>query len=315
MELSVIVPIYNEEKIISELYNRIKKSVRQITADYELIFVNDGSKDMSVKRLKELAKLDKNVKYIDFSRNFGHQIAVTAGLDHCSGDAVIIIDGDLQDPPELFPELYKKYKEGYKVVYAKRKSREGETFFKKITAKWFYRTLAKITSINIPLDTGDYRLIDRQVVDYLMEMPEPNKFYRGQIAWIGLKQTYVEFDRNERFAGETGYSLSKMIRFAIDGITAFSDRPLKLASFLGFTVSAVAFLIILYALISYFVLQQTITGWTSLIISVMFIGGVQLLTIGIIGEYMSRMMSNVRKRPLYIINETNHKISKKKTIS
>jgi hypothetical protein len=201
--------------------------------------------------------------------------------------------------------LYARYKEGFKVVYAKRKSRQGETFFKKITAKMFYRTLAKLTSIEIPLDTGDYRLIDREVVDYLKLMPEKNKFYRGQIAWIGFKPSFVEFNRDERTAGETGYTFRKMLSFALDGITAFSDSPLKFASTLGFLVSGFSFLVILYALYSNFILNQTISGWTSLIISFMFIGGVQLLALGIMGEYISRIITNVRNRPLYVIDGTN----------
>lgn len=317
IDVSVIVPIYNEEQIISELYNRLQKTVSQISKSYEFIFVNDGSKDHSLLELLKLSEQNPHVFYINFSRNFGHQIAVTAGLDASNGQAVVIIDGDLQDPPELITDLYTKYKEGYEVVYAKRKERKGESAFKKVTAKLFYRTLKRITAIDIPLDTGDFRLIDRKVVNYLNQMPEQNKFLRGQIAWLGFKQTEVLFNRDKRKYGKTGYSLGKMLRFAMDGVTSFSDKPLQLVTKLGFTISFVSFIIILYAIYSHFILDRTITGWTSLIISSMFIGGVQLISIGVIGEYISRINKNVLKRPLYIIEKSNitaQDISSEKTI-
>lgn len=306
-DISVIIPIYNEQDIIQELYNRLQKTVSQISENYELIFVNDGSKDNSLLELLKLAEQDSRVFYINFSRNFGHQIAVTAGLDASQGKAVVIIDGDLQDPPELITDMFEKYKEGYDVVYAKRKDRKGESIFKKLTAKLFYRVLKQITSIDIPLDTGDFRLIDQKVVHYLNQMPEQNKFLRGQIAWLGFKQTQVLFDRDKRKYGKTGYTLNKMIHFAMDGITAFSDKPLQLVTKLGFVISFISFVIILYAIYSHYVLHQTITGWTSLIISSMFIGGVQLISIGVIGEYISRINKNVLKRPLYIIEKSNIK--------
>lgn len=304
-DISVIIPIFNEQEIIQELYDRIQKTVSQISENYEFIFVNDGSKDNSMLELLKLTEQDERVFYINFSRNFGHQIAVTAGLDKCNGKAVVIIDGDLQDPPELIADLYKKHKEGYEVVYAKRKDRKGESFFKKITAKLFYRTLKKITSVDIPLDTGDFRLIDQKVVAYLKQMPEQNKFLRGQIAWLGFNQTEVLFNRDQRRFGETGYSLGKMVQFAMDGITSFSDKPLQFVTKTGFAISFFSFIIILYAIYSHFILNQTITGWTSLIISSMFIGGVQLISIGVIGEYISRINKNVLDRPLYIIEKSN----------
>lgn len=304
-DLSVIIPIYNEQQIIHELYNRLQKTVSQISINYEFIFVNDGSKDNSLMELMEISKQDSRVYFINFSRNFGHQIAVTAGLDASNGKAVVIIDGDLQDPPELITDLFKKYQEGYDVVYAKRKERKGESVFKKVTAKLFYLTLKRITTIDIPLDTGDFRLIDRKVVSYLNQMPEQNKFLRGQIAWLGFKQTEVLFDREKRKFGKTGYSFGKMLQFAMDGITSFSDKPLQIVTKLGFTISFFSFITILYAIFSHFVLERTITGWTSLIISSMFIGGVQLISIGVIGEYISRINKNVLKRPLYIVENTN----------
>lgn len=255
--------------------------------------------------LKKVTEKDEKSFYINFSRNFGHQIAVTAGIDHCQGKAIAIIDGDLQDPPELIPEMYRKHKEGYEVVYARRENREGETYFKKITAKLFFRTLRNLTSVDIPLDTGDFRLIDRRIVDVLKQMPEQNKFLRAQIAWLGFRQIAVYFNRDKRKFGKSGYPLSKMLKFAMDGITSFSDKPLEFVTRAGFIISGLSFLVILYAVFGHFVLNQTITGWTSLIVSSMFIGGVQLISIGIIGEYISRINKNVLQRPLCIIWESN----------
>jgi len=305
MNLSIVVPIYNEEDGLPELFRRLSDALHPMKLDYEMIFVNDGSADNSLVTLRQLANDHPEVKYINLSRNFGHQIAVTAGLDATQGNAVIIIDGDLQDPPELIPALYAKHQQGFEVVYAKRKSRKGETLFKKWSAKAFYRLLQRMTSIEIPLDTGDFRLIDRKVVDALKRMPEQTKFLRGQIAWVGFRQTAVEFERAERKHGETGYSLSKMIHFALDGITGFSDKPLSFVTKLGFVFSGVSFLIILYAIFAHFVMKETITGWTSLIISSMFIGGIQLISLGIIGTYISRINRNILNRPLYIIAESN----------
>lgn len=307
IKLSIIAPIYNEAPILEELYERLAAAARMVApaGNFEILFINDGSRDGSFAGIVALAKRHPELRFISFSRNFGHQVAVSAGLDHCRGEAVVIIDGDLQDPPELIPELYQKYQEGYKVVYARRRSREGETWFKKLTAKAFYRLLARLTNVAIPLDVGDFRIIDHEIVKYLRQMPERDKFLRGQIAWLGFRQTFLEFDRAERKSGQTGYSLGKMLRFAMDGITGFSDQPLKVATMMGFVVSFFALFIVAYALYSYFVLAKTITGWTSLIISVAFLGGVQLLSLGLIGEYISRINNNVRKRPLYVIDETN----------
>ena len=304
-EISIVVPLYNEEKNIRLMYDRLVSSILKITSNFEIIYVNDGSKDNSFFELVKLSKEDERVKYINFSRNFGHQIAVTAGLDYSKGAAVVIIDGDLQDPPEVIQEMYAKHKEGFEVVYGQRLKRKGDNFFKKITAKYFYRILKKITSINIPLDTGDFRLIDQKIVKDLKNMPEQNKFLRGQIAWLGYRQTSVFFERDERKFGETGYPFSKMLKFALDGITGFSDVPLQFVTKTGIFISFISFLVILYAIFSHFILERTITGWTSLIISSMFIGGVQLISVGIIGEYISRINKNVQSRPLYIVSETN----------
>jgi dolichol-phosphate mannosyltransferase len=305
MDFSVVIPIYNEELNLLKLYDRLKSVMEKLNVNHELIFINDGSRDKSMSVIIELALKDKAVKYINFSRNFGHQIAVTAGVDKSKGDVVAIIDADLQDPPELIEEMYYKMKEGYQVVYARRRSRKGESVMKKWTAKIFYRLLAKITSISIPLDTGDFRIIDKVIIKYLREMPEQQKYLRGQISWIGFKQTFVEYDRDVRNAGETGYSYKKMIRFALDGITSFSNFPLKFATMAGFVVSGTSFLTMLYALHSRFISRDYEPGWASLILAVLFIGGIQLIGIGIIGEYISRIGANVRNRPLYIINETN----------
>ena len=304
-EISIVVPLYNEEKNIRLMYDRLVSSILKITSNFEIIYVNDGSKDNSFLELLKLSNEDERVKYINFSRNFGHQIAVTAGLDYSKGAVVVIIDGDLQDPPEVIPEMYAMYKEGFEVVYGQRLKRKGDNFFKKITAKYFYRILKKITSINIPLDTGDFRLIDQKIVKDLKNMPEQNKFLRGQIAWLGYRQTSIFFERDERKFGETGYPFSKMLKFALDGITGFSDVPLQFVTKTGIFISFISFLVILYAIFSHFILERTITGWTSLIISSMFIGGVQLISVGIIGEYISRINKNVQNRPLYIVSETN----------
>ena len=305
MEISAIIPSYNEQDNVGLMYERMTKTLSKISPDYEIIYINDCSKDQTLLRIKELAAKDTHVKYLSFSRNFGHQIAVSAGLDYCSGKAVVIIDGDLQDPPELIEQMYEKYKEGYKVVYARRTSREGETWFKKATAKIFYRLLASMTSIDIPVDVGDFRLIDQVIVKHLRNMPEKSKYFRGQISWIGYKQTFVNYHRDARIYGKTNYPLRKMLRFALDGITAFSDKPLKIASGLGIVAAIVSLLALVYALVAHFCFNSTITGWTSLILSVLFIGGVQLITIGIIGEYIARINNDVRNRPLYILEENN----------
>ena len=309
-DLSVIIPIYNEEANIQALYTRLLSVLEPMGLSTELIFVNDGSADRSIYLIKALAQADRRVKFIQFSRNFGHQIAVTAGLDASEGQAVVIIDADLQDPPELIADLYRKMQEGYEVVYARRRRRAGESFLKLVTAKAFYRILQAITSVTIPVDTGDFRIIHRKVVEVLKQMPEQQKFLRGQISWIGFRQTFVEYDRQSRAGGQTGYTYAKMLRFAMDGITSFSDFPLKVATFLGFFVSGIAFMVLLYALYAKIIAHDSVPGWASLITCVLFLGGIQLITIGIIGEYVGRLSANVKKRPLYIVDETNTEVTK-----
>lgn len=305
MTLSVVIPVFNEEENINPLFERLRNVVEQINpSSAELIFIDDGSSDQTLDRVKSL-KGDGSlqVRYIELSRNFGHQIAVTAGLDNCRGDYVVIIDADLQDPPELIPEMLEKAKTGFDVVYARRTNRKGESVLKKLTARWFYRLLSRITSVSIPLDTGDFRVITKRIVEVLRDMPEREKFLRGQIAWIGFNQTFVEYERDERHSGNTGYTWSKMIGFALDGITSFSNFPLRVATISGFVMSFISFLLMLYALYSRFILKEYEPGWTSLMLSVLFIGGIQLVSIGIIGEYIGRIAGNVKQRPLYIVKD------------
>lgn len=311
MQYSIIIPVYNEEANVQALYDRLSQVMAGLHPEYELVFINDGSRDRTIHLVKELAGKDARVRFIDLSRNFGHQIAVTAGLDACRGKRVVIIDADLQDPPELILEMDQKMNEGFQVVYARRRRREGESFAKLLTARLFYRILASIASIDIPLDTGDFRIMDRKVVDVLKAMPEQNKFLRGQISWIGFRQTFVEYDRSERHGGKTGYTYAKMFRFALDGITSFSDAPLRLASWMGFVVSGFAFLALLYALYGKLVLHQSVPGWASIIVSVLFLGGIQLISLGFIGEYLSRISNNVKQRPLYIVGDSNMEEAKK----
>ena len=303
-DISVVVPIYFEEENIFPLYERIIGVVsEEMNLDYEIIFVNDGSKDDSVQNIKQLIEQDQNIRLLNFSRNFGHQVAVTAGLEHTEGEVVVIIDADLQDPPELIRDMYEKYKQGYDVVYAKRKSRAGESFFKKKTAKLFYRVLDFMSDVDIPLDTGDYRLMSRRVVEQLNNMPEKNRFIRGLVTWVGYQQTYVEYNRDERHAGETGYSLSKMIKFSLDGITSFSTFPLKIATIFGVGISGISFIYILRIIYLKLFTEKTIQGWSSIMVSNLFLGGIILLTLGILGEYIGRIYTELKSRPQYIIKD------------
>lgn len=304
-EISVIVPLKDEEKNVYELYTRLTAVLNKIARLHEIILVDDGSKDNTFFAIEKFAKDDSKLKYISFSRNFGHQAALFAGLEKCSGNYVVLIDGDLQDPPEAIEQLFTRIKEGYNVVYAKRTSRKGETFFKKLTAKFFYRLLNKITATSIPIDTGDFRIMDRKVTDELLRMKEPNKFLRGQIAWLGFKESFIDYSREERKNGNSSFSYRKMFHFAFDGITGFSNFPLKFASLSGIVVSVFAFIFIVYVLLAKLVWGQTITGWASMMVTILFLGGIQLLSIGIIGEYISRINDAVRNRQQYIIDKTN----------
>jgi polyisoprenyl-phosphate glycosyltransferase len=302
-ELTIVAPVFNEEANIELLFNRLHQVLHN--QNYEVIFVNDGSADRSLDAIKMLAEKHSQIKYISFSRNFGHQLAVFAGLQKAKGNYVVIIDADLQDPPELIHDMLAKAKEGYDVVYAKRLNRKGESFFKRITAKWFYRLMRAVTNINIPLDTGDFRIMTQRVCKIVTCMPEKNKFLRGQISWIGFKQTYVEYERDPRIYGETGYTTKKMVNFAIDGITAFSHFPIRLVTYIGLSMAFLSTIAIAYALYSKFIAGETVKGWTSMFILFTLIGGTQLFCMGIIGEYISRIMNNVLQRPDYLIDESN----------
>lgn len=303
VQYSIVVPVYNEELVIGETYKRLKKVMDSTEETYEIIFVNDGSKDGTVEIAKTICNMDRNIKLLSFSRNFGHQLAISAGMDYSSGNAVVVIDADLQDPPEVILEMIKKWKEGYDVVYGQRAKREGETFFKKFTAKAFYRTLKSMTDIDIPVDTGDFRLIDRKVCNKLKELPEHNRYVRGLVSWIGFKQTGVQFVRHERFAGETKYPLKKMLKFAADGIVSFSYKPLKFPLYIGGAISTISFLYFVIDLLKDVILKTHISG-LNLAISMLFflIGGVFIM-LGIMGEYISRMGDEAKSRPLYIIGE------------
>jgi len=307
VDISVIIPVFNEEKNIPVLYERLVNAVTSISNNYEFIFVNDGSKDQSLAVIKSLAANNSQIKYIDFSKNFGHQPAVFAGLEYATGNSIVIIDADLQDPPELINDLYAKIQQGYDVVYAQRAHRVGESWHKLLTAKLFYRFINNLSEVPIPLDTGDFRIITKKIRNILIAMPEHNKFLRGQIAWTGFNQTCVKYKREERYEGKTNYSYAKMVSFAFDGITSFSNMPLRLATYMGFLVSFISFMVILYTLYQKYANNNTVQGWSSLMVSILFIGGVQLICLGIIGEYLGRIMDNVKNRPLYIIRDSNMK--------
>lgn len=305
IELSIIAPFRNEQENVYEFYSRVKNVVNKLNVPYELVFIDDGSSDQTLYVIEKLAAEDKHVKFISFSRNFGHQAALYAGLENCEGNKIVLIDSDLQDPPETIEELWCKLREGYDIVYAKRIVRKGESFLKQNTAKLFYRALNKITSINIPIDTGDFRIVDRRVASELIRMKDHTKFLRGQFAWLGYKETFINYEREKRAKGNTNFSYLKMIRFAMDGITGFSNFPLKFASVSGIIVSLFAFASIIYVVYAKLVLGKVISGWTSIMATVLFLGGIQLLSIGIIGEYISRINDSVRNRQPYVINKTN----------
>jgi polyisoprenyl-phosphate glycosyltransferase len=304
--VSIIVPCFNEEHVIEHAYQRIHKTMQSFThAGYELIFINDGSQDSTLAILKSLATKDENLKIISFSRNFGHQPALSAGLEICKGDVAIIIDADLQDPPELFPDMIRLHlSEGASVVYGQRESRKGESWFKKITAKIFYRTINKLSETSLPLDTGDFRLIDRNVINAFKDLPEKNKYIRGLISWIGFKQVPLKYKRAERLAGETKYPLAKMLKFSKTSLFYFSKKPLRLALNLGLITVLVGLglsIWVFYSLI--FRPEITVQGWASTIIAFIFFGGIQLLTIGVLGEYIGNMFEEIKNRPEYIVSE------------
>ena len=304
MKISIVVPCFNEEACLVELHQRLSAAARSVAgADYELVLVNDGSSDGSWPAMRRLAADDAHVVAINLSRNHGHQLALTAGLDLCRGDTVLIIDADLQDPPELLAPMLQEMREsGADVVYGVRRSRSGETAFKRATAHGFYRLLSRATEVDIPLDAGDFRLMSRRALDALLAMPEQARFIRGMVAWIGFKQVPFAYDRQTRFAGETKYPLRKMIRFALDALTGFSSAPLKLASHVGFGLSVGSVLLVLY--IAYAWLSgRSIQGWTSLMLIVVILGAIQMFVLALMGEYIGRLYNEAKKRPLYIVEE------------
>lgn len=300
---SVIVPIFNEADNISELYQRTKGVMDSTNEPWELILVDDGSTDGSTEKIRELAQKDKIVRPVIFARNFGHQVAITAGWDYARGDAVIIIDADLQDPPEVILDLAKKWKEGYEVVYAVRGEREGETWFKKFTAAMFYRLIYSITDVKIPVDTGDFRLMDRKVVDVLKQMKERHRFPRGMSAWVGFKQIGVSYKRAARHAGVTKYPFRKMLRLALNAITGFSYFPLQVATYFGFGAAGLAILAIPIVVYMRITGSQAFYGQATTLIATLFLGGVQLISLGILGEYIGRLYDEAKGRPLYIVRD------------
>ena len=299
MLLSVIIPVYNEEEIVAETYRVLEEELKEI--EHELIFVNDGSKDRTREILEGLIPAGSANKLVNFSRNFGHQAAFSAGLDHAQGDAVVIIDGDLQDPPALIHEMLEKWREGYQVVYAQRNKRKGETIFKRFTAYCFYRLIGKLTNIEIPPDTGDFRLMDRCVVDQLKNLPERSRFLRGLVCWVGFKKIGVKYDRAERTAGSSKYPLRKMLHLAGDGITGFSSAPQKVSFYIGLLATLIAFGVFVWSILEKILSPATtVPGWASLMTAIVFFAGVQLISIGILGEYIGRIYDEVKQRPLYI---------------
>lgn len=299
--ISIIIPVLNEEENLPILYERVRKNLKGFK--YEIIFVNDGSYDQSQKVIEKIISGDKSVKLINLSRNFGHQIAISCGIDYAQGDAAVIIDADLQDPPEVIPAMIKKWQEGFDVVYAVRKAREGENVLKKLTAFIFYRVLVFLSRTKIPVDTGDFRLISKKVILVLRRTREYQRFMRGLVSWVGFSQTGIEFTRGRRFSGKTKYPLFSMIKFALDGILSFSLFPLRLVSMMGIVTVAILVLLIFYSLYRT-AIGQTVPGWASTTIIILFLGSIQLISIGIIGEYLGRIYEEVKRRPLYIVDST-----------
>ena len=300
---SVVVAVFNEEEVLPHFYDRLTRVLDTLDGSSEIIFINDGSSDQSPLILHELHRRDPRVKVIHFARNFGHEIAVIAGLDYASGEATIIMDADLQDPPEVIPDLAAKWREDYEVVYAQRAGRAGETGFKKITAAWYYRLMRAVTSIDLPVDTGNFRLMGRRALKAVTSMRERHRFLRGMVCWVGFRQVGVSYERAARAAGETKYPLRKMVKLAKDGIYSFSRVPLELASYLGFVIAIFAFLMLIWVFVDKMLSKSVVPGWASTMSAILFLGAVQLICLGIIGDYLGRIYDEVRGRPLYIVDE------------
>jgi dolichol-phosphate mannosyltransferase len=302
--LSIVIPCYKEEQVLIETHKRLSQALAKLQDyDYELVYVDDGSPDQTLPILRRIQQGDPRVRVVSFSRNFGHQVAVTAGLEHSKGDAVVVIDADLQDPPEVIPEMLALWRNGADVVYGVRAEREGESRFKRFTAKMFYRIINRLSDTPIPIDTGDFRLMDRRAVEALLSMPERDRFIRGMVAWVGFRQEAVKYRRASRFAGTTKYPLRKMIRFATDGILSFSLVPLKIATWMGLVVATLSLLGIIYALVVRLMTKMWVAGWAFLIIAILFLGGIQLVFLGVMGEYLGRVYGEVKRRPLYFVKE------------
>ncbi|MFA6601157.1 MAG: glycosyltransferase family 2 protein [Candidatus Omnitrophota bacterium] len=299
--LSLVVPVFNEEKVLPEFFDRTASALSAF--DYEVIFVDDGSRDDSWPVLERMMKKSSRVRAVRLSRNFGHQAAITAGLEHAAGDAVVVMDADLQDPPEVIPAMVARWQEGYDVVYGTRAERRGESWFKKVTAGIFYRFLRRASPVDLPREAGDFRLMSRAVVNSINSLPERIRYMRGLTSWVGFRQVGLPYTRDPRFAGETKYPLGKMLRFAWDGITSFTRLPLQLAIYLGLMATGLSLLYAFHSLYVCFVTKTAVKGWTSLIIAIVFLGGVQLLMIGIIGEYIGRIYEEVKHRPLYLVRQ------------
>lgn len=304
-KISIVIPAYNEEEVLNKLIERLAILINNTPKyEFEVIFVNDGSKDKTLEILEEIAQKEKRLKILSFSRNFGHQAAVTAGIKYVTGDAVVIIDADLQDPPELIPQMIELWEQGNEVIYGKRKKRKGESAFKLLSAKMFYKTLNALSDVEIPKDTGDFRLVDRKVIDVINQMPEHNKFLRGLFSWVGFKQYAFEYERQERKAGKTKYPFKKMKKLASDGIISFSTKPLKMLGGIGILSIIISIGILIYSLISYALkLNNLAPGWTSIMVTVTFLGGIQLLSVWIMSEYIARIYDETKQRPEYIIDK------------
>jgi dolichol-phosphate mannosyltransferase len=301
--ISLVVPVFNEEAVIGTFYDRATGALAAIAGgSYEIIFIDDGCRDGTYLQLAAFAAKDPRVRVLKFSRNFGHQIAISAGIDHARGDAVVIIDADLQDPPEVIAAMVDRWREGYEVAYGVRSDREGETFIKLKTAAWYYRLLGRMTKIDIPPNVGDFRLLSRRVVDHLTQLREKDRFVRGLVSWIGFRQIGVVYKRDKRFAGETKYPFRKMLKFAFDGITSFSTVPLKIATWTGYSAAVTAVLYLLGVFVQW-LLGYTVAGWATIMVALLFLGSIQLICIGILGEYLGRIFNEVKPRPMYVIEE------------
>ncbi len=303
-KISILIPAYNEQEVLEHLYQRLGKLANDNKSyEFEFLFVNDGSRDKTLEIIQHYSKTDARISYVNLSRNFGKEIAMIAGLDHVTGDATVIIDADLQDPPELIPKMIKFWEDGFDDVYAKRNSRDGETWFKKATSKIYYQILQKVTHITIQKDTGDFRLLDRRCVEALKQIRESQRYTKGMFSWIGFEKKEITYDRDPRIAGTSKWNYFKLFNFAIDGITSFTTTPLRISSFLGFIVSVIAFIFIIFIVIKTTLYGDAVAGYPSLMAVVLFLGGIQLLSLGIIGEYIGRIFNETKQRPLYFVEE------------